>query len=208
MFNPQTAPYYAIYLREFGTVPATLAGELAAAPVRDEVEVEAAIAAIARDAFAFCLLAALAAPAHAEEKAPEKCSCSRTEPGTIQCNMACMQPASPEIIAALRKLYPDLEERDVMVFDDTHAFNDGRRHYSVAFTTSEWKKDHAALTGPSALSRPRVKAMRASRHVLVPDDNTSAPIFSRLRVSRISCATKIRLSVGMASIGLTHSRHP
>jgi putative tryptophan/tyrosine transport system substrate-binding protein len=49
MFNPQTAPYYAIYLREFGTVPATLADELAAAPVRDEVEVEAAIAAIARE---------------------------------------------------------------------------------------------------------------------------------------------------------------
>jgi putative tryptophan/tyrosine transport system substrate-binding protein len=43
MFNPQTAPYYAIYLH------ATLAGELAAAPVRDEAEVEAAIAAIARE---------------------------------------------------------------------------------------------------------------------------------------------------------------
>jgi ABC transporter substrate binding protein len=40
---------FAIYLREFGTVPATLADELAAAPVRDEVEVEAAIAAIARE---------------------------------------------------------------------------------------------------------------------------------------------------------------
>jgi putative ABC transport system substrate-binding protein len=49
MFNPQTAPYYAIYLREFGTVPATLAGELAEAPVRDEAEIEAAIAAIARE---------------------------------------------------------------------------------------------------------------------------------------------------------------
>jgi ABC-type uncharacterized transport system substrate-binding protein len=49
MFNPQTAPYYAIYLREFGTVPATLAGELAAAPVRDEAEVEAAIAALANE---------------------------------------------------------------------------------------------------------------------------------------------------------------
>jgi putative ABC transport system substrate-binding protein len=49
MFNPQTAPYYAIYLREFGTVPATPASELAAAPVRDEAEIEAAIAAIARE---------------------------------------------------------------------------------------------------------------------------------------------------------------
>jgi ABC-type uncharacterized transport system substrate-binding protein len=49
MFNPQTAPYYAIYLREFGTVPAPPATELAAAPVRDEAEIEAAIAAIARE---------------------------------------------------------------------------------------------------------------------------------------------------------------
>jgi putative ABC transport system substrate-binding protein len=49
MFNPQTAPYYAIYLREFGTIPATPAGELAAAPVRDEAEIEAAIAATSRE---------------------------------------------------------------------------------------------------------------------------------------------------------------
>jgi putative tryptophan/tyrosine transport system substrate-binding protein len=48
IFNPQTAPYYPIYLREFGAVPATLAAELAAAPVRDEAEVEAAIATLAR----------------------------------------------------------------------------------------------------------------------------------------------------------------
>jgi putative tryptophan/tyrosine transport system substrate-binding protein len=49
MFNPQTAPYYAIYLPKFGAVPTTLAAELAAAPVRDEAEVEAAIAGIARE---------------------------------------------------------------------------------------------------------------------------------------------------------------
>jgi ABC-type uncharacterized transport system substrate-binding protein len=49
IFNPQTAPYYAIYLRKFGAVPTTLAAELAAAPVRDEAEVEAAIAGIARE---------------------------------------------------------------------------------------------------------------------------------------------------------------
>jgi putative tryptophan/tyrosine transport system substrate-binding protein len=47
MFNPQTAPYYPIYLREFGAVPATLTAELVAAPVRDEAEVEATIAALA-----------------------------------------------------------------------------------------------------------------------------------------------------------------
>jgi putative ABC transport system substrate-binding protein len=38
MFNPQTAPYYTVYLREF---PATPASELAAAPVRDEAEIAA-----------------------------------------------------------------------------------------------------------------------------------------------------------------------
>jgi putative ABC transport system substrate-binding protein len=49
IFNSQTAPYYATYLHEFGAVPATLAAELAAAPVRDEAGVEAAIAAMARE---------------------------------------------------------------------------------------------------------------------------------------------------------------
>jgi len=49
IFNPQTAPYYPIYLHEFGAVPATLAAELVAAPVRDEAEVEAAVAALARE---------------------------------------------------------------------------------------------------------------------------------------------------------------
>jgi putative tryptophan/tyrosine transport system substrate-binding protein len=49
MFNPQTAPYYAIYLREFGALRATPTIELAAAPLRDEGEIKAAIAAIARE---------------------------------------------------------------------------------------------------------------------------------------------------------------
>jgi putative tryptophan/tyrosine transport system substrate-binding protein len=49
IFNPQTAPYYPIYLRELGAVPATLGAELVAAPVRDEAEVEAAISSLARE---------------------------------------------------------------------------------------------------------------------------------------------------------------
>jgi putative tryptophan/tyrosine transport system substrate-binding protein len=49
IFNPLTAPYYPVYLRELGAAPARLAAELAAAPVRDEAEIEAAIAAIARE---------------------------------------------------------------------------------------------------------------------------------------------------------------
>jgi ABC-type uncharacterized transport system substrate-binding protein len=49
LFNPETAPYYPVYLREFGTVPTTLAVELTAAPVRDETEIEAAVTAVARE---------------------------------------------------------------------------------------------------------------------------------------------------------------
>jgi putative tryptophan/tyrosine transport system substrate-binding protein len=49
MFNPQTGPYYPVFQREFGMVPATLAVELAANPVHDEAEVETAIAALAHE---------------------------------------------------------------------------------------------------------------------------------------------------------------
>jgi putative tryptophan/tyrosine transport system substrate-binding protein len=49
IFNPLTAPYYPVFLRELGTAPARLAIELAAAPVRDEAEIEAVIAALARE---------------------------------------------------------------------------------------------------------------------------------------------------------------
>jgi len=49
IFNPLTAPYYPIFLRELGAAPARLDAELAAAPVRDEAEIEAAIAALARE---------------------------------------------------------------------------------------------------------------------------------------------------------------
>ena len=49
IFNPQTAPYYPVYLHEFGAAPATLAVQLAAAPVRDEAELEAAVIAFARE---------------------------------------------------------------------------------------------------------------------------------------------------------------
>jgi putative tryptophan/tyrosine transport system substrate-binding protein len=49
LFNPQTAPYYHVYLHEFGAVPVSLAAELFAAPVRDEAEIEAAVAALARE---------------------------------------------------------------------------------------------------------------------------------------------------------------
>jgi putative tryptophan/tyrosine transport system substrate-binding protein len=48
VFNPQTAPYYPAFLRDFKAAPATPA-ELSAMPVRDEAEIEAAVSAFARE---------------------------------------------------------------------------------------------------------------------------------------------------------------
>ena len=49
VFNPQTAPYYPAFLRDFEGAAATLAAKLSATPVRDEVELEAAVSAFARE---------------------------------------------------------------------------------------------------------------------------------------------------------------
>jgi ABC-type uncharacterized transport system substrate-binding protein len=49
LFDPDTSPYYPVFLREFGAGPTSLAVELSASPVRDEAEVEATITAFARE---------------------------------------------------------------------------------------------------------------------------------------------------------------
>jgi putative tryptophan/tyrosine transport system substrate-binding protein len=49
VFNPQTAPYYPAFLRDFAGAAPTPAPELSAMPVRDEAEIEAAVSAFARD---------------------------------------------------------------------------------------------------------------------------------------------------------------
>ena len=49
MFNPQTAPYYPVFLHEFGQAPAALAVELAAKPVHNEAEVETAVITLAHE---------------------------------------------------------------------------------------------------------------------------------------------------------------
>jgi putative ABC transport system substrate-binding protein len=49
VFNPQTAPYYHAFLRDFEGAAARLAAELSATPVRDEGEIEAVAAAFARE---------------------------------------------------------------------------------------------------------------------------------------------------------------
>ena len=49
MFNPETAPFYKVFLRQFGAAPAILDTEIAAAPVQNEADIEAAVAAFARE---------------------------------------------------------------------------------------------------------------------------------------------------------------
>ncbi len=48
MFNPDLAPYFHFYLREFGAIRTSLAVEITAAPVHDPAEIEAAIARLGR----------------------------------------------------------------------------------------------------------------------------------------------------------------
>ena len=48
VFNPQTAPYYPVFLRELGAAP-SLAADVSATPVRDEAEIEAAITGFAQN---------------------------------------------------------------------------------------------------------------------------------------------------------------
>jgi putative tryptophan/tyrosine transport system substrate-binding protein len=43
LFNPQTAPYYPMFLRDFGAWGGSLASELSAMPVRDAAEIETAV---------------------------------------------------------------------------------------------------------------------------------------------------------------------
>ena len=49
MFNPQTAPYYPVFLRELGAAAASLATEISAKPVRDSAEIDAAITVLAQE---------------------------------------------------------------------------------------------------------------------------------------------------------------
>src|SRR5262249_46363993 len=49
LFNPETAPFYPVFLREFGEIPSWLAAELVAAPVRDQAEIETIVSRLARE---------------------------------------------------------------------------------------------------------------------------------------------------------------
>jgi putative ABC transport system substrate-binding protein len=49
MFNPDTSPYYYVYLRSFEAMPRSVAVEVTATPVRDTAEIEKTIAKLGRD---------------------------------------------------------------------------------------------------------------------------------------------------------------
>jgi putative tryptophan/tyrosine transport system substrate-binding protein len=49
MFDPDTSPYYDVFLRSFERVPRSIAVEISAAPVRTETEVEQTIARLGRE---------------------------------------------------------------------------------------------------------------------------------------------------------------
>ncbi len=49
MFNPDTSPYYYLYLRSFEALPRSIAVEVTAAPVRSRAEVEEAITKLGRE---------------------------------------------------------------------------------------------------------------------------------------------------------------
>ena len=49
MFNPETAPYYPVFLREFFAGGSPLAAEVSVSPVRNEAEIETATTAFARE---------------------------------------------------------------------------------------------------------------------------------------------------------------
>ena len=49
MFNPDTSPYYYLYLRSFEAEPRSIAVEVTAAPVRDTAEIEEAIVKLGRE---------------------------------------------------------------------------------------------------------------------------------------------------------------
>ena len=49
MFNPDTSPYYYLYLRSFEAVPRSVVVEVTAAPVRNTAEVEEAFAKVGRE---------------------------------------------------------------------------------------------------------------------------------------------------------------
>src|SRR5262249_35102300 len=49
MFNPDSAPYYDVYLRSFERIPRSIAVDVSAAPVRNQAEIERVIAKLGQE---------------------------------------------------------------------------------------------------------------------------------------------------------------
>jgi ABC-type uncharacterized transport system substrate-binding protein len=49
LFNPETAPFYPVFLRDFWETPSRLAAELVAAPARNEAEIETVVSRLASE---------------------------------------------------------------------------------------------------------------------------------------------------------------
>jgi hypothetical protein len=92
-----------------------------------------------------------ASAAHAQT--PEKCSYVGNT-----CNWACISEAGPDVIAALRKRFPDLdEEGGVQVFDDRQIpQRRSRSPYTVAFFTKDWHMACNLWLNPIRLRKCRI----------------------------------------------------
>jgi hypothetical protein len=82
---------------------------------------------------------------------PEKCSCVGN-----RCNNACMSPAGPDVIAALRKRFPDLQDGEITVFDDRQLPRRGGSPYQVTFYTTKWHMACGLRLNPIRLSGCRI----------------------------------------------------
>jgi ABC-type uncharacterized transport system substrate-binding protein len=58
VFNPETGPFYPVFLRQFGAVPASIGTELAAAPVRNRADIEGTVATLTRESDGGLIVAA------------------------------------------------------------------------------------------------------------------------------------------------------
>jgi hypothetical protein len=84
----------------------------------------------------------------------ESCNCVPTEWGTRLCNFACMRQPNPEVVAALRKRYSDLQDDDKIVVLDDGKYN-GKQRYTVKFDTSKWHMACRLTLNPVRLSKCR-----------------------------------------------------
>jgi hypothetical protein len=92
--------------------------------------------------------------AHAEETSPEKCLCEGR-----RCNFACISEPTPELVAALRKRFPNLDEKDnIQVFDDRQVVG-GPSPYQVTFFLNDKYGTHMSCRlwfNPIRLSACRI----------------------------------------------------